>query len=98
MKPCAYRKEHEWEWDGTRQLWMCQHCYATCDKPDTTLRTPIIDVTPLDSEKPTPPEPFPALGKDVHILSLDTIRKYGLEGRMRIYRDGKGRFIFERVK
>ena len=96
MKACPYRRDHEWEWDGARQVWWCPNCYSECDKPEVAL--PIIDVTPPDSEKPTPPEPFPALGKDIHILNADSIRRYGQEGRIRVYRDLRGRYVFEKVK
>ena len=96
MKPCPYRKEHEWEWDGTLQRWMCLHCYAVCEKPAVAM--PIIDVTPPDSEKPTPVEPFPALGKDIHILNTETLKRYGQEGRIRVYRDIRGRYVFEKIR
>lgn len=50
-KPCPYRKEHEWDWDGALQTWVCRHCYAACETRPA----------PLVTETPTPTQPFPAL-------------------------------------
>jgi hypothetical protein len=40
MKPCPYRKNHEWDDKG-----MCIHCYAI--REASGLRAPSMDVHPL---------------------------------------------------
>ena len=63
MKPCAYRKNHEWEWDGPGQFWLCIHCYARTGDPEKPRA--VVDVVQPDSEKPTPVEPMPTLAKQL---------------------------------
>lgn len=59
LKPCPYRRVHEWEWEAARQGWLCAHCYAFTDKREDM---PLVAPSPPDeSTKPTPPFPFPPL-------------------------------------
>ena len=59
LKPCPYRKVHEWEWEAARQGWLCAHCYAFTSKRDELPLVPPIAQD--DSTKPTPPFPFPVV-------------------------------------